>query len=308
MRCSIIVPTYNRAASLRAALAALARLEHEDYEIIVADDGSTDETGQVVRDEFPQVRYLRLEQNRGEWAARNRAIGEATGELFVFTDDDCIVAPDWLRRHTAHHAAPRVGAAGGPLEPSSRSFIDKFYVAHSGEVYRVADRIDKLNGWQELITGNLSVSRRVLEQVGLFDERFVLGADVDLVRRISRAGYAFVRDPALSVEHRKSYDFVSLLRNRFRKASGSIGTDVKEGTVCLRRFVPVPHPVALAQTWRRFRDLYGAPAAMAPLVGGMAVVVRWTEVAGRLYYYWTHARHQGWDPVARDEVIVPRTP
>src|SRR5262245_33014152 len=110
MRCSIIIPTYNRSTSLRRALEGVARLDtDEGYETIVVGDGSTDGTGRLVREQFPWIRYIRGEENRGEWAARNRGIAAATGELFVFTDDDCIVSREWLRRHAAHHADRRVG-------------------------------------------------------------------------------------------------------------------------------------------------------------------------------------------------------
>ena len=295
MRCSIIIPTYNRSASLRRALGAVAMLESgEPCETIVVDDGSTDGTGRLVREEFPSVRYIRCEENRGEWVARNRGIAEATGDLFVFTDDDCIVGRDWLRRHAAHHADPRVGAAGGPVEPRSPTFYDKFHGAHACDVYRVEQRVERLREWEDLITGNLSVSRAVIERVGVFDERFVTGADTDLVRRVSRAGYAFVRDPALSVEHLKSYSFTSLVRDRLRKASGSVATDVKEGTLVLRRFIPLPNPVSSARAWSRFRNLYGGSVSAAAAFCALAVMVRATEVAGRVYYYFTHARYQRW--------------
>jgi GT2 family glycosyltransferase len=296
VRCSIIVPTYNRAQSLRRALNALVRLDYDDaWEVLVVDDGSADETERVVREEFPSVRYFRFAENRGQWAARNLGMSEAKGDLFAFTDDDCIVGRDWLRRHVARHGAPRVGAVGGPVEPRLPTFCDKFSGAHTNDVYREEQQLERLTGWEDLITGNLSVSRAVIERVGTFDERFMMGADVDLVRRISRAGYTLVRDPALAVEHLKTYSFRSFLADRFAKASGSIGTDVKEGTVRPRRFVPLPNPVVVAQTWRRFRQLYGGSAMAAVAVCSLAVIVRWTEVAGRLFYYWSHLRHQSWE-------------
>lgn len=295
MRCSIIVPTYNRAASLRRALDALVRLDYDDYETIVVDDASTDETSRMVREEFPQVRYVRFEQNQREWVARNRGIAEATGDLLVFTDDDCVVGRAWLRRHVAHYADPGIGAVGGPVEPRAPTLYDKFHAAHARDVYREEERVERLQGFEDLITANLSVPRRAIERVGTFDTRFVTGGDTDLVRRVSRAGYAFVRDPALAVEHLKSYSFSVLLRDRFRKSSGSVLTDAKEGTLGPRRFIPLPNPLTLVRDWRHFRDLYGGSAPTAAAFCLLAAIVRCTEVAGRVYYYWTHARHQDWE-------------
>lgn len=293
MRCSIIIPTYNRAESLRRSLAAVTRIDYGDYEVIVVDDGSTDDTEQVVRDEFPHIRYVRFGENRGDCVARNQALQLATGDLFVFTDDDCIVPRNWLRRHVAHFVDERVGAAGGPLVPQTPNFYDRFNAAHSRHLLAVERRIERLQAWETLITGNMSVARAVVSRVGTFDERFVAGGDVDLIRRISRAGYVFVLDPALSVQHLKSYSFNSLLQARFHKASGSILTDVKEGTLRVRRFVPLPNLVGIAGNWMYFRRFYGGSTATCVRFFAFAVLVRWTEVAGRVYSYCTHARQFG---------------
>jgi hypothetical protein len=76
--------------------------------------------------------------------------------------------------------------------------------------------------------------------------------------------------------------------------------------VRLRRFIPAPNPIAVARDWNRFQDLYGASAAAAVAFASLSVLVRWTEVAGRLYYYWTHARHQRSDRRALSSADGPR--
>ncbi|HUI25387.1 MAG TPA: glycosyltransferase family 2 protein [Candidatus Kryptonia bacterium] len=290
MRCSIIVPTYNRAASLRRCLATLIRQDYDDYEVIVVDDASTDETAATVQREFPRCRYLRLERRGGSTRARNRAMPLATGSLVMFTDDDCIAPITWLRTHAAHYADAHVAAVGGPLMPATPSFCDKFYSAHYREEFEVLRRIERLLGWERLVTGNMSVRRAAFERAGGFDERMPRGADADLVRRIIRAGYAVIADPATGVEHLKTYTLRSFLVERYYKSCGSVMTDVKEGTLRARRFVPLLNVVGAWRDWQNFRTMYGSSIGAFAAFWTLAWINRWVEVAGRAYYYWTVGR------------------
>jgi GT2 family glycosyltransferase len=290
VRFSVVIPTYNRRDSLRECLAAVTRQDYPDYEVVVVDDGCADGTGPMVQREFPSVRYLRQRENCGDSVARNRAIRESTAECLAFTDDDCVPPRNWLGLHARYYADARIGAVGGPLQPRAPSFYDKVSASHYPEEYDRVRRVEHIMSLERLITGNMSVPRRVIDAVGLFDEQFVTGADVDLVRRISRAGFAFVRDPGLSVEHLKTYTLRSFLAERFRKASGSVITDVKEGTLRVRRFVPVLNVLSAWQDWRNLRAMFGAPAVTFAPFWVLAVAMRWVDVAGRAYYYWTVGR------------------
>lgn len=287
MRCSIIIPTFNRKDMLRACLAAVTRQDWRDYEVIVVDDASTDGTREMVHHEFARVLYLRQDVNGGQIRARNHAIGVAGGALLAFTDDDCVPPADWLRCHVHCYSDPRVGAAGGPQVPRRPSFYDKFFIAHFPEEYRGQQRIERITGWERLVTGNMSVTRAVFERVGLFDERFLSGSDADLVRRICRAGYVVINDSALGVEHHKTYTLSSFLSERFRKASGSLMTDVKEGTLQVRRFLPLPNPAVTWSAWCSFRETFGGGGRTLVAFWALALANRLAEVSGRAYYYWT---------------------
>jgi len=100
LRFSIVIPTYNRKDTLRRCLAAATSQDYPDYEVIVVDDASTDGTDEMVRREFPQVRYIRQEPNRGPAAARNRGIEAAghpprarkTGSLW-YEQPGCVAGP-----------------------------------------------------------------------------------------------------------------------------------------------------------------------------------------------------------------------
>jgi len=290
MRCSIIIPTYNRIASLRRCLTAITRQSHPDYEVLVVDDASSDPTGAMVQTEFPRCRYLRIAQRGGSTCARNRVIAQATGSLLVFTDDDCLAQPNWLSAHERHYADSQIGAVGGPLVPATPSFCDKFYAAHYREEFETLRRIERLHRWERLVTGNMSVPRAVFERMGGFDEQMPRGADADLVRRIIRAGYAVVADPATGVEHLKTYTLRSFLIERYYKSCGSVMTDVKEGTLRARRFVPLLNVADAWRDWQNFRTMYSASIGSFAAFWALAWINRWVEVTGRAYYYWTVGR------------------
>lgn len=112
-RVSIIIPTYNRAAFLKEALESVSAQTHPNWECIVVDDGSTDETESVVAQFEPRVQYVHQE-NAGPAAARNHGIGVSDGEQILFLDSDDRLLPDALERlHAALDAEPSASVAYG---------------------------------------------------------------------------------------------------------------------------------------------------------------------------------------------------
>ena len=101
---SIVVPTYNRKDYLRLCLQAIQNQSYPNYEIVVMDDGSTDDTCKMVMSEFPQVRYF-YQQNAGTAAAKNAAVSMAQGEYIVFIDSDDVFLPDAVEK--LYHALPQ---------------------------------------------------------------------------------------------------------------------------------------------------------------------------------------------------------
>lgn len=96
---SVILPTYNRAYLLPRAIQSVLDQQYENLELIIVDDGSTDETAAVVvSNADPRIRYVRFEQNRGIGAARHKGVRSARGELIAFIDSDDIWLPGKLER------------------------------------------------------------------------------------------------------------------------------------------------------------------------------------------------------------------
>ena len=112
VKYSVIVPAYNAGKTISDCLGALTRqsVDEAEYEIIVVDDGSRDNTAKIVQT-LP-VRYLH-QPNKGPAAARNHGSREARGTIILFTDSDCVPAPDWLEKMTGSFTDPEVVAVKG---------------------------------------------------------------------------------------------------------------------------------------------------------------------------------------------------
>src|SRR3970040_688082 len=115
---SIVIPTYNRPTVLASCLRAIAGLAYprDRFEVIVVDDGGSAPLEQILAPYRELSLKLIHQANSGPAAARNRGAREATGELLVFTDDDCAPAPDWLARFAERHALAPGCAIGGETE------------------------------------------------------------------------------------------------------------------------------------------------------------------------------------------------
>jgi glycosyltransferase involved in cell wall biosynthesis len=204
---SVVVPTRNRAESLRAALMALARQEREmPHEIIVADNGSTDATRDIVeesRRSFPwPLRYV-FEPRPGPSNARNAGIAKALAPVIAFTDDDVCVDPTWVTRiHELAARHPDIECFGGKTLPvwhaSPASWLDRRHWSplaltdHGDTPFTVSAASPKC-----LITANLGVRRRTFERVGGFSPEFPRAQDHEWMLRFWRAGGVGRYEPSL---------------------------------------------------------------------------------------------------------------
>ena len=201
---SVVVPTRNRAALLPIAVRSVLAQTYSDFELIVVDDASEDETPQVLRSlSDPRVRRVRRDRSGGGAQARNEAIASATGEFVAFLDDDDEWLPDKLASQLALFASadPRVGVVY-----SSYSVVDRA----SGRVLgrKVAEaRGDLSNALLERnvvgATSCVMARRECLRSSGGFDAALPSFQDYDLWIRLSRAAwFDFVdRDLLTYYEH-----------------------------------------------------------------------------------------------------------
>jgi GT2 family glycosyltransferase len=198
-RVSVVVCTFNGARTLRATLQGIERLDYPDLEVIVVDDGSTDDTA-AVAGEF-DVRLIRT-PNAGLGAARNVGAAAATGEILAYLDDDAWPDPHWV--HYLADTLDRNGSAavGGPNIPPPDANAVAESVAHSpgGPIHVLTSDTEA-----EHIPGcNFSIRKDVLEELGGFDPQFrAAGDDVDLCWRLQEAGHRISFNPAAMVWHHR---------------------------------------------------------------------------------------------------------
>ena len=122
VRASIVVPTYNRAARIGYCLEALRKQDCSvEFEVIVVNDGSTDDTLQILK-QYQGVRVI-SQANAGPAAARNRGVQEASGEFVLFTDDDCEPVPNWLEEMLKPFDDPEVVGAKGVYRTYQRELL-----------------------------------------------------------------------------------------------------------------------------------------------------------------------------------------
>lgn len=176
---TVVVATRNRAARLRALLHSLARQNGVDYEVVVVDDGSTDDTPQVLAE--AAVRAIRHESPLGPAAARNAGWRAARAPLVAFVDDDCVAEPGWLAGLLAAHRAAPDAVIQGRTEPNPAE-------VHKHSAFSRSMLVDGPNNWFQ--TCNIAYPRELLERLGGFDEtfRYPAGEDTDLAWRAKRAG------------------------------------------------------------------------------------------------------------------------
>lgn len=200
-KISVIVPTYNRADMLLQAIESVFAQTFQDFETIVSDDGSTDNTEEVVRQFGSRVRYLKNAHSGLPSVARNIALDAAQGKYIAFLDSDDLWLPDKLKTQVdVLDDHPQVG-----MVFSNAHVIDKhgdrsahLYLrqgqGQSGKIF-----LDLLND-NFIITSTTLVRRSALEQVGKFHEasELLVGEDYALWLFIALDWYAqYLEEPLI---------------------------------------------------------------------------------------------------------------
>jgi glycosyltransferase involved in cell wall biosynthesis len=208
---SIIVCSYNGAKTLAACLESLGQLDYPDFEVILVDDGSTDDTAYIAA-QFPTVRYIH-QSNHGLSHARNTGAAAANGEVLVYTDSDCMADVDWLYYLIGTLVSGEYAGVGGPnVPPPAKNWVQACVAGAPGGPSHVllTDTV------AEHIPGcNMAFYRWAFENVGGFDPEYrKAGDDVDFCWRVQQGGGVIAFSPAAVVWHHRRFTLRAFIKQQ----------------------------------------------------------------------------------------------
>jgi glycosyltransferase involved in cell wall biosynthesis len=259
VKVSVVIPTYNRAPMVGEAIASALAQTYERLEVIVVDDGSTDDTAERVgRRRDPRLRYVRRE-HAGVSSARNAGIAAATGDLVSFLDSDDLWKPEKIETELAALARhPQAGGVFSDLEKREGATVVPSFMRRTRVFSRLLGGRVFPQGWllpsralylcllQEIPikTPALTVRRRALERVGAFDERWTSSEDWEFLLRFARRESLVYLDRPLAV--------IRVSTDSLRRA------DQERGELTMLRLLAAEH--------RRLSDPEARRAAAAGIV------------------------------------------
>lgn len=203
---SFVVAAYNEEDVLGDCLESILSQGYEDFEIIVVDDGSTDQTSEVAETyviRSSEVRLATNRSNRGSSYTWNRGVSEANGKIVCFIDADCVLSKSWLRRTVDCFAEEEVSVLYGPdlTHPKDGVFAQAVGLGIERGMIPV------------LIAGNSAFLRSTFLELGGFDEYLRYQEDLDLWKRMQKLGLQPLFNSELIVYHRRE----STIREYFQQ-------------------------------------------------------------------------------------------
>jgi len=223
---SIVIPVRNGEATIGALLESLQKVDYDQnkVEVMVIDGNSMDKTREIVA-KYPVKLFV--EDGEGLNAARNTGIKNSGGEVIAFTDADCIVPSNWIRKTVENFRDPQVWCVGGNIKGCGDDFLSRYAdntvmpVMRSFKRHQVLSMIKLFFNYPAGC--NMAFKRKALEEVGYFDEGLRYGADdLEIVERVGKAGHKIVLDPGVLVLHKHRSTLKGLLKQTFNYGRGGV--------------------------------------------------------------------------------------
>ena len=195
---SVIIPTYNYGRFIAEAIQSVLQQTHRPDEIVVVDDGSTDDTAQVVAGFGDAVKYVR-QDNGGVCAARNKGVAESTGEIIAFMDADDTMEPESIAKQVALFGDEHVGLVHCGLRLFDDDTGETIELQLEGGEDGVADNLLLWEGASIAGPGAILVTREAFDSVDGFDTGMKVGEDWDFCYRVARKfKVRFVPEPLVN--------------------------------------------------------------------------------------------------------------
>jgi len=260
MSVSIIIPTFNGASRIGNCLdAVLKQTAGRDAEILVVNDGSTDNTADVVAG-YPGVRLI-TQSNAGPAAARNRGALEARGTIILFTDDDCVPMPEWLAAMTEPFNDPKVVGVKGVYRTRQTRLIARFVQIEYEDKYRLMSDVPHIDF---IDTYSAGFRRDRFVEMNGYDTSFPVACaeDVELSYRMSVRGWTMKFVPSAIVYHTHPDTLWRYLNKKYKFAFWRVMAVRKNPTKALMD----SHTPQLMKV-----QLLFAPALLLSIVGDVMV-------------------------------------
>lgn len=217
---SVIIPVYNDSQRLKLCLESLFSQTYPSsyYEVIVVDNNSTDNIQSIVS-QFPQVIYTE-EKQIGSYAARNKGISLAKGEVISFTDSDCIPYPNWIEKGIENISKiGEHGLIGGKIEllfkdPNNLTAVELY------ERLSAFPQESYINNYHFSATANLFTTQSTLKEVGVFNSSIKSGGDYEWGRRVYKKGYTLKYVENVVIKHPARYSYQELYNKKARVYAG----------------------------------------------------------------------------------------
>jgi glycosyltransferase involved in cell wall biosynthesis len=224
LTATVIIPAFNAQDTIDFCLEALIKQTGLDFklEILVVDDGSTDETVEHIKLFQKQIspenisfKLLLQEKNQGPAAARNRGAEEATGEVLLFTDADCIPGLDWVREMLVPFQSEDVSAVKGAYRTQQPELVARFAQAEFESRYQLLEKKDKID---VVFTYAAAIKKAVFLKVGGFDTSFPKAdnEDTELSYKIAE-NHTIIFNPRAIVYHRHPASLKEYLLKKFSR-------------------------------------------------------------------------------------------
>jgi len=236
---SILVPAYNEGANIQASIRSLLELDYPCYEIIVIDDGSTDDTytrARSMEGRYSGVRVRVLQKrNGGKASALNLGIAAASEDLILCMDGDSRLAPGSLRAATRHFTDPHVGAVAGNVKVVNRlNLLTRLQALEYIEGLNIVRHAQAFFRSVVIIPGPFGVfRRRVLLEAGCYAED-TFAEDADMTLRILERGWKIRYEPGGIAFTEAPESVGDLVKQRYRWTRGLLQALKKRVRLALR--------------------------------------------------------------------------
>lgn len=227
MKISIIVPVLNGESQIKDCIESLIDQDYpkDQYEIIVVDNGSKDNTLAIATDILHSNRDVRFVLTKefvaGSYAARNKGIDNSNGKIIVFTDSDCIADINWLKELSIGFEDKDIGCVVGAIQPYPGKTLVEIFSKNANILSQNTTLKSEFLPYGQ--TANVAFRKDVFGKIGIFDNTVNSGGDADLAWRMQLfTKYKLIYHPDAFVQHKHRTTIRKLFKQYFNYGTGNV--------------------------------------------------------------------------------------